>query len=304
MATSDESQKGEPSKISLLDKISDSLASKMDDKQLNLLKLNEMGAIKIEQSKAPAGLLLNKDKTLINVFRGLLKDNDDLAHISDKDLRAMLTFGQQNNRGVDMGLEIPSIFGDSSLSTKDLESLRFFRKDSRDQGDIESALSFISEFHKENNFKFSEEALISTLQVIVPTKAIPLFLNLKRQNLSLKEISQTIFSEFKTSKTMEEFLETIHRITDGNIKDPRLVLEQINILLNEAQDIKSCDAIALNEARRFIKKACGTHVAASIESFLNTSSQKTFREFFRIAKTYFTDELNHTKKIHNIEETI
>ena len=306
----------DPKEPSLIDKISTQILGKLSPEAANTLdKLQQEGALILDEKKVPAFLKYEpENRSLLNVLRGLIKGKVDgqeiegLSKITELELKTLVNeISEPKNRNLpDNYVVCPRIFGTASLTSKDLEQLRYFKKDNKESPDLEASLQFLVDYHEKNGCTFSERSWVENLHILLPAKSIAYLNNLRRQGAKISEIFEHLSFEFGSTKTKEEILLSLHELTENSKDDVLTVLDKINQILNSASGrVDSINDLCLNEGRRYIKLHCGGHLSASIECFFQMSPSKSFREYVRIARTHFGSELKRTckTKAHHIEET-
>ena len=272
-----------------------------------IARLKDSGAIKIDPNALPARMNFSPgEKTMVNTLRGLLKEseNTELQDLGEADLVNMVLSLRTPDKSVDIdGLKIPHLFGTSDLDTKDYDSLRSFRKDCRESVSIDIILNFLADYHEKQRCKFSEMALIDALNTILPSKALSTYHKLRLSGAKIASIFQELCIEFGEARSKDDILNELHVLFEAN-KPALEIFQEVNALLDSARsDFTGLDELVLNEARRYVRNNLGSHILATVESLLKSSSNKTYRGFFKILKTHFNKELTAKKtKAHHIGE--
>ena len=298
------------SKKSILDTISKNLLGTENSDGKVLENLMNKGGINIDNSMLPAHLKYKEGEvSLTNLLRGLIKsakDDSPLHQLSETDLNNMIgNFTKQNQASIPLNyVHAPTSFGTEELSIKDAEQLRSFKKDVRDHMTSEMALEFLKSYHINAKCKFSEQSLIQHLHIILPNKALLTLNHLKKQKATLSQIYTEICFSHGSQKSDEEIKEEIYSLVESS-KPPLTVLEELNTLLQSTgENLESINALCLAEARRYVKRVAGQHIATTIENTFKLSQSRYYFEYYRIIKLNFSNDLKKlNKKVNHIDDS-
>ena len=295
-------------KSKILDAISNGLFGKSTESQ-TLHFLAENDGIRLDDSKVPASAKFNpQDKTsIINFFRGILKSSNDpeLNKTSEAELERIVNTLQNNttDNTTKSYVKAPISFGTENLSSKDIDVLRNFKKDLKDVITVEISLEFIKNFHTSNNSKFSEASLINNLHVALPNSTILSLTLLKRTKSSLAQIFAYLCFNHGVQKSESEIKEEVYELMESN-KPPLEVLTELNNLLQSTgENLEMINKLCLEEARRYLRKSVGAHIANSINNSFQLCGSNQYYDFFRIVKLQYASELKKKRSIHHIDET-
>ena len=301
----DKGTETEKTKKSLIEKMGKSLLGGENENSALLEQLVENKGLHVDNRKLPAYVKYKSgEKTMKNILRGVCKDSPSLQKVSEDDLDDILTaFVQNSATSLPQNyVTPPTDFGFEELSSKDTENWRHFKKDVRESLTLEMSLDFLKNYHKGHQNKFSEATLIDHIHIILPNKALMALAHLRRQKATIGQIFAQLCFGYGTQKTIEELRDNIYELTDSS-KPPLLVLEELNDLLQATgENIELINDLCLSEARRYLKKVAGQHLATTIENTFKLSQSTHFFEFYRIVKINFSDDLRK-KKLHHIDPT-
>ena len=235
-------------------------------------------------------------------MRGVLNNSELTKDITETELKSALKELAQpiNKTNPDNYVSSPTSFGGSELSEKHIETWRLFRKDNRESANLETILQYVNDFHEKNNQCFTEQSIIDNLHIVLPSKSISHLNNLRRQNVKLGEIYNSLCFFYGSTRTKQEVISLLHEATDKNTS-PMETLIDINNILNLSDNSDQIQELGLNEARRYLKKVAGGTLLASLECFFQMSPNKSYREYYRLAKIHFSDELRKPISIKKVQ---
>ena len=271
-----------------------------------LAELHNTGAITLNKDKIPARLKFAPDElSLTNILRGLLGKTDEtsLKNISEASLNSIIkNIAAPDQTNPSSFVDPPPVFGTNDvIASADLESLRQFRKDSRDSVDISTSLDYLNDFHIRTGNKYSAKALCQGLGTILPSKTLKSYYRLIRQQVSIGEIFKALQEEFSEEKSLHDSLNDLHDLSETACSGLDF-LEKLTRIVNDTSSAKEIDTLALNEARRFLKRELGPN-SATLECFFSMSPNKNLREYVRLAKLHFLPLLKKSNKsrLHHID---
>ena len=292
-----------------MDNLFNKLFQKMSPSEIKyLMDLQASGAIKIDESALPTHMRYNEEeKTILNVMRAIIKaavegeSPEQLAELTEGDLKNMFSqFNTNKRQQPDNYIDSPAIFGHADLGPDDIEEWRNYRRDMRECGEIESALSFVTKYHEKAAFRFNEESLIANLHIVLPMNTLRTLNSLKSQKMDLADIYKELSNNFGGKASNEQTIEALNRVADttGSAQDKLNAIKNIVLKSNFSPTIQT---IALHEARRVVRTCCGNHTLKMIDLML-PGGPPTFNEFCHTAKTHFLQELEMKPKsrLHNV----
>lgn len=197
--------------------------------------------------------------------------------------------------------------GDGVLQAKDLETLRNFRKDGRGMASLEGCLEFYNFFLSGLKVSLNEIECVKGLYTILPTDCLPTLEQLKYRKATMPEVFSTLQTIHGSRKTLDELQSSIEIVMKNvDNKPPLEVLSAMNtLLLKSSSNQIEMDATAIRETRRFLKGLGGETLWNAINSQLNMTPGRHFRDLLRILSEHFTDTLTELhakttkiKKIH------
>ena len=304
--TKSELKEGETEKKNLLQKIVEGTLEGIQGEDTKTLQslLKNQGLIP-NPEKVPAHLSFNKnDRSLSNIVKGVIKGTD-LEDLTEGELKRIVQGMGSDPQDVvpEHYVKSPLEFGGVELGQKDLEIWRGHKKDVKETLTIEEGLNYVNKYHEKNGKKFSESSLIEYLHIALPNKVANFLNTLRNQKATLKEIYTQLCFRFGSAKSKTEVRDALFKITSSSNKNIMEVLGHIFELTNNiSSSIEEVDETCIQEARRYLKSVGAFQILATIECMFLLSKNRTYAEFYRIAKTYFEEELSSKKRIHHVEE--
>ena len=235
------------------------------------------------------------------------KDPKQLESLTEDDLRMavhQISTKEKLGQIPDFFIRAPTLFGSEQLSQADFTYLRSIRKDARDGLSVEVLINVILRMHKTQASKYSETSLIEGLQILMPSRVLPLYGSLMNSGCSLDEILCEIQQSYGSGKSMKESLCEIQRLI-SETTNPLNLIEELSLLLDFSMVDKSMlTEICLAELRTYLKKAVGAPVTHCLFSSLEQNGRPDFKGLKRLAQSTFKDDLNvnlPALKVHEVK---
>ena len=188
----------------------------------------------------------------------------------------------------------PTQFGQSVLVSSDEEKLRLKRKDLRSNPSVDLALRHLNRLHKQNEYKWSEEAVRQALLILTPDRMLEFVDPLVEDHTPLSEIYDQLYQCFGRSKPLKTLRYELSAICDAAAgeEDPLTVLGHISRLLQGSPGaMVEMNPLCLFEAQRYILRVAGEILAGAIEAKFQSSGNKSFTKYFWICSNHYSKSL-------------
>ena len=184
--------------------------------------------------------------------------------------------------------------GSGSLTPKDMEILRNYRKDTRGFSSLEGTLEFYNVFLSDLPSPISDEEAVKGLFVIAPSICLPTLETLRFRKMPIVEVYGALQTLHGSRKNLDELTSAIENILNNkDNKKPLDVLEELgSIVLKSSSSQKDMDDTCIREARRFLKGIGGEGLWNSVSAHFHNTHGRHYRDLVRILKESFTETLN------------
>ena len=196
--------------------------------------------------------------------------------------------------------------GSGSLSPKDMEILRNYRKDTRGFSSLEGTLEFYNVFLSDLPSPISDEEAVKGLFVIAPINCLPTLETLRFRKMPIVEVYGALQTLHGSRKNLDELTSSIENIVSNKENKKTLdVLEELgSVVLKSSSSQKDMDDTCIREARRFLKGIGGEGLWNSVAAHFHNTHGRHYRDLVRILKESFTETLTDIwekkSKIRNI----
>ena len=277
-----------------------------DEKRL--IELQEIGALNFDLQKLPVycnNIPHQGNTNLNNILRLLIQnDNEKLRKITEDDLTTACqgTFVQAQHSLPSHYIPPITRFGTAPLEEKDIQFLRLVRKDHPDLETVDRILEIIKRYHKNHNYKFSEESWREFIHIPMPISARPIIYAAQRLKTPLSLLFEDLSNKFSSIKDNPTIISNLFAITKNPPNLLSMLEEMANLIDSSSHNKQEIETLAVHEAFKTITEAVGAPGASALKVMFLQQERKTIRNLLHLANIHFKDLLSNKTRLHHLTQ--
>ena len=242
---------------------------------------NDSGTNQISFNRDPANI------------RALIVRNDPNAQLFLNSLTAEdldRTFGRSTIQAEDHIVVPHSAFGSDKIKETERVRLREMRKDHRNALSVEAVLNRYDRWIQSEGHRFSEDTLISHLEILVPTQALKTYDDLYRQpKMTLRQLYSSLCNAHGEYKSQSVLRAELQRITEDMNATVFMTLDKIerNLNMTSGSSISERMQRCIEQATLYLKRKLGPTQTNIILGRYEGRGHTTFADLVHLIKNEF-----------------